>query len=73
MRGFWRWTISFIFLLMVILLVEISYSLFFGKPPAEPLKSAMPVVAVILAFLIAAVFNFYQSYKSSKGKSPKKR
>jgi amino acid transporter len=71
MRRFWRWTVSLIFLTAVILLVQISYSLLFKKSPSEPLKSTMPVIAVILAFIIAAIFNFYKKYKASKEKDSK--
>jgi uncharacterized membrane protein YfcA len=71
MRRFWRWTVSLIFLTAVILLVQISYSLLFKKYPSEPLKSAMSVVAVIMAFIIAAIINSYQRDRASKEQNPK--
>lgn len=72
MSRFLRWTVSFLFLLGLILFVNILYNMLFKKPPVEPLKSVLSVFAVILAFFIAAIFNRYQCYRASKRGNPKK-
>jgi membrane protein YdbS with pleckstrin-like domain len=63
-----RWTVSVLFLVTVIAIVEVLYYLLFGKPSGEPLKTLLIAFSVILGLIIADLLNRYRYPRGLKRK-----
>ena len=58
MRKFWRGTKGLLFLSAVLIVVEILYRVLFRRPPTESAETLVGIAAILLAFIIAAAFNY---------------